>query len=243
VDEKRDHRLARGAVAVRAEGDWWHVTTAASILHGESNILNGNRMSSTRNDVAQSQLATPPTLAASLRALRLERRLSLKEVAVGTNISASFLSLVENGKSDITIGRLVRLVNFYGVALADLIPPAPDYPDAEVTRADERRFISHSSPEEGIDIFLLAHDTNRTMMPMELDFEPAAKLAEFGRHQGDEWVYVAQGRLRLTLEGSEPRILEKGDSAYYPADRPHLFENADPRRRLRLICVNSPPNL
>jgi len=200
-------------------------------------------MSSTPTEAAQTLVAPPPSLAASLRALRAERKLSLKEVAVATNISASFLSLVENGKSDITIGRLVRLVNFYGVALADLIPPAPDYPDAEITRADERRLISHSSPEEGIDIFLLAHDTKRTMMPMELEFEPAAKLAEFGSHQGDEWVYVAQGRLRLTLEGAEPRILEKGDSAYYPADRPHLFENADPRRRLRLICVNSPPNL
>jgi len=200
-------------------------------------------MSSTRT-VAGPSLLTPPTsLAASLRALRLDRKLSLKEVAVATNISASFLSLVENAKSDITIGRLVRLVNFYGVAIADLIPPAADYPDAEVTRADQRRLISHSSADEGIDIFLLTHDTSRTMMPMELEFEPAAKLAEFGVHQGDEWVFVAQGRLRLTLEGSEPRVLEKGDSAYYPADRPHLFENADSKRRLRLICVNSPPNI
>lgn len=200
-------------------------------------------MSSTRTEPVQTPLLPPPSLATSLRALRLERKLSLKDVAVATDISASFLSLVENGKSDITIGRLVRLVNFYGVAVSDLIPHDEDYPDAEVTRADERRLISHSSPEEGIDIFLLSHDTNRTMMPMELEFEPAAKLAEFGRHQGDEWVYVSQGRLRLTLEGSEPRVLEKGDSAYYPADRPHLFENADSRRRLRLICVNSPPNL
>src|SRR4051812_28348017 len=53
-------------------------------------------------------------LGAALRGLRRARRLSLQDVAEATAISASFLSLVETGKSDITIGRLVRLVEFYG---------------------------------------------------------------------------------------------------------------------------------
>ncbi len=185
----------------------------------------------------------PPSLAAGLRALRLERKLSLKEVALATSISTSFLSLVENGKSDITIGRLVRLVNLYGVTLTDLIPPVPEDPHPELTRVDERRRISHSSPDERIDIYLLTPDTDRTMMPMELEFEPGARLAEYGRHQGEEWVYVVEGRLCLTLDGSEPRFLNQGDSAYYPADQAHLFENDDPDAPLRVICVNSPPNI
>src|SRR5688572_18730681 len=87
-----------------------------------------------------------PSLAEGLRALRLSKGLSLKEVALATEISTSFLSLVENGKSDITIGRLVRLVNLYGVTLTDLIPPRPDDSEPEITRVDERRLISHSSP-------------------------------------------------------------------------------------------------
>jgi quercetin dioxygenase-like cupin family protein len=193
--------------------------------------------------VRERQGIPPPSLAAGLRSLRLSKNVSLKEVALATNISTSFLSLVENGKSDITIGRLVRLVNYYGVALTDLIPPMPDDPEPEVTRVEERRQISSSSPAESIDIYILTPDTHRTMMPMELEFDAGARLAEYGRHEGEEWVYVVEGRLRLTLDGAEPRELNKGDSAYYPADRPHLFENADPRRPLRLICVNSPPNL
>jgi transcriptional regulator with XRE-family HTH domain len=184
-----------------------------------------------------------PDLAEGLRALRLSKGLSLKEVALATDISTSFLSLVENGKSDITIGRLVRVVNLYGVTLTDLIPPRPDDSEPEITRVDERRLISHSSPAEGIDIYLVTPDTDRTMMPMELEFDPGAALAEYGRHKGEEWVYVVEGRLRLTLDGAEPSLLEQGDSAYYPADRPHLFANDDPAAPLRLICVNSPPNI
>jgi transcriptional regulator with XRE-family HTH domain len=184
---------------------------------------------------------SPPQLADALRALRHSRRLTLQQVGRATSISPSFLSLVEKGKSDITIGRLVRLVEFYGTTLADLIPMAPVLAEPEVVRVDERRRIS--SPAEGIDIYMLAPDMERTMMPMLLEFAPSAHLAEPGRHQGEEWVYVLDGRLCLTLKDSEPRYLEAGESAYYPAERPHLFGNPDPKRRLRIICVDSPPVL
>jgi quercetin dioxygenase-like cupin family protein len=184
---------------------------------------------------------TLPPLAAGLRRLRLSRRLSLAEVAQATDISASFLSLVETGKSDITIGRLVRLVEFYGVPLAELVPTnaQPSFP--EVLRKRDQRLVH--SPAEGIDVFLLTPDTVRQMMPMVLHFEPGAGLAEHGRHPGEEWVHILEGRLSLEVDGAEPVVLAAGDSAYYPSDRPHLFRNPDPRRRLRLICVDTPPNL
>ena len=46
-------------------------------------------------------------LGARLRELRRSRGVSLAEVAEGTGISASFLSTVEKGKSDITVSRLM----------------------------------------------------------------------------------------------------------------------------------------
>ena len=81
------------------------------------------------------------------------------------------------------------------------------------------------------------------MLPMMVGFEPDAHLAEFGRHPGEEFVHVIQGTLELELEGSEPRILRAGDSAYYDAERPHLFRNASSTRPLRIFCVNSPSTL
>ena len=61
-----------------------------------------------------------PNLGTKLRALRSDRGNSIAEVSDATGISASFLSLVENGRSDIAIGRLMRLIDFYGVGLATL---------------------------------------------------------------------------------------------------------------------------
>lgn len=180
-------------------------------------------------------------LGPALRAIRLANRRSLSDVAAATGISSSFLSLVENGKSDITVGRLTRLVAFYGVSVADLLPSAGPAADPDVVRRTEQRLLP--SPAEGISFYLLGPLVSGLMMPMIVEMEPSARLAEYGRHHGEEFVHVLEGTLALELEGSEPRILEEGDSAYYSAERPHLFRNARDSGLLRLICVDSPPNL
>jgi len=185
-------------------------------------------------------VSPPRDLGRALRAARDERGLSLSDVAEATEISASFLSLVENGKSDITVGRLQRLVEFYRISITDLLPMGAAE-DSGVMRRDEHPLLH--SPAEGIDVFLLVPDMKRTMMPMVLEFEPGAELAEHGKHGGEEFVYVMEGTLELELSGLEPSILEAGDSAYYYGDRQHLFRNADPKRPLRIMCVDSPPVL
>ncbi|HVW88857.1 MAG TPA: cupin domain-containing protein [Gaiellaceae bacterium] len=183
-------------------------------------------------------MKTELNLGATLRAIRTSRRLSLAEVAEATSISPSFLSLVETGKSDITIGRLTRLAEYYKISFSDLLG-GEEVTDADVVRVHERQLIH--SEAEGIDVYLLSSDTRRTMMAMALEFEPGARLAEYGRHQGEEFVHVLEGTLTLEIEGATPRTLEAGDSAYYSAERPHLFRNASDDSLLRLICVDSPP--
>lgn len=189
---------------------------------------------------ATTSAAPPANLGRALRAARLARGLSLGQAAAATDISRSFLSLVENGKSDITIGRLTRLIDCYGISISELVPSTPPA-DAEVVRPEERRLLHSTS--EGIDFFLLSPDSQRAMMPMLVEFQPGAGLAEHGRHSGDEFIIVLSGELQLELEGSEVRRLHAGDAAYYSAERPHRFKNASNRRGLRVLCVDTPPNL
>jgi transcriptional regulator with XRE-family HTH domain len=171
-----------------------------------------------------------------LRQLRLAQSLSLAEVAQATNISASFLSLVENGRSDVSIGRLTRLVQFYGVSLSDVIPGTPR-DDPDIVRSNERGRLHSES--EGIDIYLLTSDTRGRMMSMLLEFAPGAGRHEPGTHAGEEFIHVLEGDLLFELQGSEPRHLKAGDSAYYDAHRGHLLRNASDKNWLRLLCVNS----
>ena len=54
---------------------------------------------------------------------------------------------------------------------------------------------------------------------------------------------MLDGRLRLELEGVEPRILLPGRLRLLPVERPHLFVNDDAEQPLRLICVDTPPTM
>ena len=51
-----------------------------------------------------------------LKELRLERKLSLRDLAEKVNISYSALSLAENGKRNLTDNDIQTFCNFYGVS-------------------------------------------------------------------------------------------------------------------------------
>jgi len=172
-----------------------------------------------------------------LRALRHAHDRSLAEVAEATGISASFLSLVENGKSDMTIGRLARLVNYFGVEIESLFPTSADrWNPISVVAPGAGSTLK--SPAEGIEIYLLASGPSRQMSPMLLEFQPGASLSDYGYHRGEEFVYVAEGVLEIAFEGKPPVILTAGGSVNYPAEIPHLFRNADAEAPLRIVCVD-----
>src|SRR5688500_16764006 len=61
-----------------------------------------------------------------LRRLRHLRGYSLEDVARATNISISFLSVVEAGKSDIAISRLMKLVKLYEASVLEVVEPVSD---------------------------------------------------------------------------------------------------------------------
>lgn len=183
---------------------------------------------------------TDASIGMTLRRLRHTTGRSLAEVGRACDLSPSFLSLVENDKSDITIGRLTRLVAAYGISITDLLAtPAPA--DAHIIRRGERHHLA--SPSEGIDVYLLVRATNGRMLPQLLEIKPGASLAEPGQHHGEEWIYVLSGELVLEVDGLPVRVLDADDAASYSSEQRHTFRNPSAVRSARVICVNSPPNL
>jgi transcriptional regulator with XRE-family HTH domain len=180
------------------------------------------------------------TLGGKFRVLRKERALSLSEVAEGTQISSSFLSLFENGKSDITFGRLSRLVNFFGISITDLIPD-PEPSEQVVVRREARRSVE--SPLEASQLFLLTHDTRHKMMPVIGTIEPGGACAESTvMEDGELFVMVIRGEIEISSE-TEPTVrLRHGDAAYFSTDRMLSFRNAG-RHRAEILAVQTPPTL
>jgi transcriptional regulator with XRE-family HTH domain len=158
----------------------------------------------------------------ALRALRQERGLSLKQVAEATDISVSFLSLVESGGSDITFGRLRRLLRLYGKTPNDLVDDISDTKDV-VVRGVEQPFLF--SLDDGITGYLAVPNTTGLMLAARVDFEPAATMHEPSNHHGEEWVLVAQGEVRVDFEEGVSFTLGAGDTIQFDCRRPHRFTN------------------
>lgn len=179
-------------------------------------------------------------LGSRLRAARRARGLSLSEVAGATDMSASFLSHVENGKGDITFMRLRRLVALYGMQLVDLVA-APHPADERVVRASERADINKD--QEDIALYLLAPDSKRSMMPILCVFDRGAGSAEPLRIESEEFLHVIHGALQISFEDGEELQLSKGDSIYLiEPHRRRTYKNIS-RGRTVTLSVVSPPAL
>ncbi len=150
--------------------------------------------------------------------MRLGR--SLTEVADSTGISPSFLSMVENGNSDISIGRLLRVTQYYGVQIADVVPGAG--PHHQVIHPDDRQRLVLA--EEGLDIQFLA-DPEHPLRPLLVRFEPGGGMIEPVRDAGDAFLFVLEGEVVVSVEGDEPLVLGPRDSAYLPGERGRLYRN------------------
>ncbi len=64
---------------------------------------------------------SPSSSARAIRAVREDRGLSLREVARRIGVSPSFVSQVETGKANPSVGTLYSLVGVLGTSLDDLI--------------------------------------------------------------------------------------------------------------------------
>jgi transcriptional regulator with XRE-family HTH domain len=157
-------------------------------------------------------------LGTRLRALRTERGLSLSQLESATNISSSFLSLVESGKSDITISRLVRLADFFDVELSDLVDGSRvERRPLEVIRDGEGSVLSSSS--EGLTTRFLGHQRWQ-LSPRVTDYEAGSALEIAGGeqaareilHHRELFIYIISGIFEITVHGEAPVTVSRGDA-------------------------------
>jgi transcriptional regulator with XRE-family HTH domain len=157
-------------------------------------------------------------LGTRLRSLRTERGLSLSQLEQATSISSSFLSLVESGKSDITISRLVRLADFFDVELGDLVEGGrTDRRPLEVIRDGDGSVVV--SRTEGVTARYLGHQRWQ-LSPRIGEYEPGGVVdvaegetaAREMFHHRELFFYIVAGTFEITVRGEEPVKVTRGDA-------------------------------
>lgn len=166
-----------------------------------------------------SLLTTQPNLGRRLKGFRSSRGLSLKEVAAATDLSASFISMVETGQTEITVGRLMTLARFYEVSLADLIGPT-DRP--VVLRRDARS--TSEEPGTRVRTEMLSDSGHGDMASGFIHFEAGAEVEEPPR-SGRVFALVLSGQIKIEFADDSTVSLRHGDAVWFEAIRRHRLTN------------------
>jgi len=169
---------------------------------------------------------SPYQVGQALRAIRLTRNMSINELARASDLSASFLSQVENGQSDLSVGRLYRVSQALGVSPADVLNvPAPE--SKPVVRAEER--VKLPVRAKGVHVWVLASTIDKKRTFSYCVMEPKATIPMPVRNRGSEYfVFVISGSLRLEYSSGETLTLDEGDSASHISDDSRRIANASP---------------
>lgn len=163
-------------------------------------------------------------LGARLRELRAQRAASLSTVATATGISPSFLSLLEQGRTDVSLGRLLPLLDYYDLELTEILTTAANG-RSDVMRHAERSVLF--SPAEGIEVYLAAPDRRRSFVPMVVEYSRGSLMEGWSAHAGEEYVFVLEGDLVVEFTDAEAVTLCAGDSIFFTARRSHRMRPAE----------------
>jgi transcriptional regulator with XRE-family HTH domain len=152
-------------------------------------------------------------LGGSIRRLREAQGLSLRSLATSTDLSASFLSQVENGQASPSIASMERIAAGLGVRLAELFNQADALP--AVVRADARLLLTSEWSKARIERLSTGGGPGGVDAVL-VTIEPGGMS---GKHAyaapREEFALVLGGRAALTLDQSE-HTLVTGDAVTIP---------------------------
>lgn len=168
-------------------------------------------------------IGQPLDLGARVRELRKARNWTLEQAAGQAGLARSTLSKIENGQMSPTYEALKKLATGLEISVPQLFtPPSKGQVNGRlaVTKSGEGTHQITTTYEHD----LLAETlTQKAMLPYRARIR-ARSMDEFDgwvRHDGEEFLYVLTGQIRLYTEFYEPFDLKRGDSAYYDGAMGH----------------------
>jgi transcriptional regulator with XRE-family HTH domain len=165
----------------------------------------------------------PLNLGERVRSLRQARGWTLEQAAGQAGLARSTLSKIENGQMSPTYEALKKLADGLAISVPQLFTP-PSKAQVSGRMAVTKQGTGQGHATATYEHELLAGSlSKKQMLPYRARIR-ARDMADFDgwvRHDGEEFLFVLTGVVRLFTEFYEPVELRRGDSAYYDASMGH----------------------
>jgi len=164
-----------------------------------------------------------------IRQLRRDRRLTLQDLSVETELSKPLLSQIENEQVIPPLATLLRIAKALNVPLQTFFEEEDNTQKCLVVRAGESNKLHRRPRQSGPPQPYLYHSLaygkkHKHMEPFLVELDPNQTFTpQPVQHAGEEFLYVLAGRIELN-HGTEVYILETGDSVYWDSSELHSLK-------------------
>ena len=176
-------------------------------------------------------------VARHLRALRSSRGWSLEELAGRSGVSKGMVVQIEAGRTNPSVGTLVRLADAFGVTIARLLEPDSDRRVRVLSAEEAPKLWQGGSGGFGR---LLAGTNDPDFVELwEWVVEPGEAHSSPDHAPGTrEMLHVLAGSVTVTVDGTDHAVAA-GQTIDFQADSPHGYRNegAEPARLVMVVVM------
>lgn len=157
-----------------------------------------------------------------LKAIREATNLSQRELAKRANVSNATISLIEQNRTNPSVGLLKRILDGIPISLSEFF--------GEIEVAQPSYFFTAAELVEigtdGISYRQVGHDLKgRSLQILHEHYAPGADTGEaLLTHESQEGGVIIKGTLEVTV-GDQTQTLGPGDTYYFDSRLPHRFRN------------------
>lgn len=174
-------------------------------------------------------------IGATLRKLREGMEWSYEKLAEATDQSPDFIEQAEKGEVTPSVSFLLRLARVFKVDPGTFLGEEEKAAmrdrrtDAFVKRTENYSYhtLTPGAENEHLRAFMVSIES-------EQDHKPVAY-----KHEGEEFIYVMEGKLELTL-GGKSMVLNPGESQRFNSETPHKLKNLSNETTRCLVVLYTP---
>ena len=173
-----------------------------------------------------------------LKKLRAEKSISQRQLAIKAKVSNAAISLIENNKSNPSLGMLKKILDSVPISISDFFAMDIQIETKVVFRKHELTEIGAGA----ISYLQVGKNLQNNQLQMMLErYKPGADTGQnMLTHESEESGIILEGRLEVTV-GDEVYYLNSGDAYLFNSTIPHRFKNPDAIDCV-LITACTPPS-
>ena len=156
-----------------------------------------------------------------IRAFRLERELTLKELAAKADISPSYLSQIENDQVNMNLSVLESLSIALGKPL-NLFFLQDSIDSVSFVTKEGRKQVLRS--DKAFSETLVDNRVSKFDITL-ITYPPEYEGQEFVVHQGEEFMLVLEGTMDVSLGDLKTYHMQEGDSMAFSSKIPHKISS------------------